>query len=70
MKRQKSNHLNSNSLLTQCFVHCIYQVSNMIRKGRVDFDLAVKQSKMYLPEEYKDASVASVNSCRGVGKKV
>lgn len=67
---QKPNKLNYIPFLTQCFVHCVYEMGNMIRKGKVNFDQAVRQVKMFIPEEYKRAAFDSLEACRGSGKKI
>lgn len=45
-------------------------MGNMIRKGKVNFDQAVRQVKMFIPEEYKRAAFDSLEACRGSGKKI
>lgn len=57
-------------LRTKCFTHCILESMNMMRKGKLNADLAIRQIKMYMPPGMQDEWVIGIEACRNNGEKI
>lgn len=51
----------------QCFAHCVIESLNMIRRGKLKADLAIRQVKLYMPPDWRDAWTDGINICKDSG---
>lgn len=51
----------------QCYTHCLMESLNMIRKGKLKVDLAIKQIKIYMPPAMRDEWLRGIAACKEHG---
>lgn len=54
--------------VTQCYINCLLESLNMIRKGKIHTDLAMRQANLFLPESIKADWMHGLDVCRNHGK--
>lgn len=53
----------------QCYVNCVLEMMNMIRNGKLNYNLAVKQINLFMPDGMKEVYLSAVEQCKNSGKK-
>ncbi|XP_011557112.1 general odorant-binding protein 72-like isoform X2 [Plutella xylostella] len=51
---------------TMCYIACIMKMANAIKNGKLNYEAAMKQADLLLPEEIKEPAKAAITSCRKV----
>lgn len=48
-------------------MHCLLESMNMVRKGKIKFDLAIKNINTFLPPTMRDQWLKGITACRDIG---
>lgn len=56
--------------VTQCYTNCLLESFNMVRKGRIHTDLAMRQVNLFMPPSIKDGWLHGLETCRNHGKSI
>lgn len=57
-----------NSLRVQCYVNCVLEMMNLVRRGKLNYDSAVKQINLFMPDGMKEVYLGGVDKCRYSGE--
>uniref|UniRef100_A0A0K8TUB9 Odorant Binding Protein n=1 Tax=Epiphyas postvittana TaxID=65032 RepID=A0A0K8TUB9_EPIPO len=49
-----------------CYMACVMKMANTVKNGKLNFETALKQADMLLPEEIKEPAKAALTACRKV----
>ncbi|XP_013136236.1 PREDICTED: general odorant-binding protein 72-like [Papilio polytes] len=49
-----------------CYVACIMKMANTMKNGKLNYEAAIKQADMLLPDEIKEPTKAAITACRKV----
>ncbi|XP_037931869.1 general odorant-binding protein 19a-like, partial [Teleopsis dalmanni] len=49
---------------TKCYINCIMEMMQTIKKGKFLYDGALKQVDILLPEDYKDEYRTGITACK------
>ncbi|XP_045512430.1 general odorant-binding protein 72-like isoform X1 [Pieris brassicae] len=49
-----------------CYIACIMKMANAIKNGKLNYESAMKQADLLLPEEIKEPTKAAITACRKV----
>ena len=52
----------------QCYVNCVLEMMQIIRKGKLNYDSAINQIKRMLPAHLQENYLHGVNTCRDSGE--
>ncbi|XP_050344023.1 general odorant-binding protein 72-like [Nymphalis io] len=47
-----------------CYIACIMKMANAIKNGKFNYDAAMKQADLLLPEEIKEPAKEAITACR------
>ncbi|XP_053608379.1 general odorant-binding protein 72 isoform X1 [Plodia interpunctella] len=50
----------------KCYMACIMKMANTIKNGKLNFDAALKQVDLLLPEDLKEPTKEAMTACRKV----
>ncbi|XP_031634705.1 general odorant-binding protein 72-like [Contarinia nasturtii] len=53
-----------------CYTHCILESLNMIRKGKLKADLAIKNVNTFLPANMREQWVRGITACKEIGDEI
>lgn len=48
----------------KCFVNCVLEMMQVMKKGKLQFDGAVRSMQTMLPDELKDDQINAMNACK------
>nr|AVJ51938.1 odorant binding protein 1 [Depressaria falkovitshi] len=51
-----------------CYIACIYQMSQVIKNNKLNYEASIKQVDVMYPPEMKEATKKSVENCKDVAK--
>nr|QGN03656.1 putative odorant binding protein 28 [Conopomorpha sinensis] len=51
---------------TMCYMACIMKMANAIKNGKLNYEAAMKQADLLLPDEIKEPAKAAITACRKV----
>ncbi|XP_072931513.1 general odorant-binding protein 72-like [Epargyreus clarus] len=49
-----------------CYIACIMKMANAIKNGKLNYEAAMKQADLLLPDEIKEPAKAAITACRKV----
>ncbi|CAH2090303.1 unnamed protein product [Euphydryas editha] len=49
-----------------CYTACIMKMANAIKNGKLNFEAAIKQADLLLPEEIKEPAKEAITACKKV----
>nr|QLI62021.1 odorant-binding protein 18 [Streltzoviella insularis] len=49
-----------------CYMACIMKMANTIKNGKLNYDAAIKQADLLLPEEIKEPAKEAITACKKV----
>ncbi|XP_047533742.1 general odorant-binding protein 72-like [Vanessa atalanta] len=49
-----------------CYVACIMKMANAIKNGKLNYEAAMKQADLLLPEEIKEPAKEAITACRKI----
>ncbi|XP_045499547.1 general odorant-binding protein 72-like isoform X1 [Colias croceus] len=49
-----------------CYIACIMKMANAIKNGKLNYEAAMKQADLLLPDEIKEPTKAAITACRKV----
>ncbi|VVC94441.1 unnamed protein product [Leptidea sinapis] len=49
-----------------CYIACIMKMANTIKNGKLNYEAAMKQADLLLPDEIKEPTKAAITACRKV----
>ncbi|CAK1582856.1 unnamed protein product [Parnassius mnemosyne] len=49
-----------------CYIACIMKMANAIKNGKINYEAAIKQADLLLPDEIKEPAKAAITACRKV----
>ncbi|XP_073946122.1 general odorant-binding protein 72-like [Choristoneura fumiferana] len=49
-----------------CYMACVMKMANTVKNGKLNFEAALKQADLLLPEEIKEPAKAALTACRKV----
>jgi PBP/GOBP family len=52
----------------KCYVNCVMEMLQTMKKGKVNYDSALKQIDVMLPDEMKEPTRKSLEACKNSGK--
>jgi PBP/GOBP family len=52
----------------KCYVNCVMEMLQTMKKGKVNYDSALKQIDVMLPDELKEPTRKSLEACKNSGK--
>ncbi|RVE47000.1 hypothetical protein evm_008384 [Chilo suppressalis] len=52
-----------------CYIACIYQMTQVVKNNKLNYDAVIKQVDMMFPAELKEPVKAAAAHCKDVGKK-
>nr|ALS03863.1 odorant-binding protein 15 [Ectropis obliqua] len=50
----------------KCYIACIMKMANAIKNGKLNYEAAIKQADLLLPDEIKEPAKESITVCRKV----
>ncbi|XP_030023055.2 general odorant-binding protein 72 [Manduca sexta] len=50
----------------KCYMACIMKMANTIKNGKINYEAAMKQADLLLPEDIKELAKEALTSCRKV----
>lgn len=53
----------------QCYVHCVLEMMQVTKKGKLNYDGSMKQINTMLPEPLQEPYTNGLNTCRETGKQ-
>ncbi|XP_045452036.1 general odorant-binding protein 72-like [Melitaea cinxia] len=51
-----------------CYIACIYQMSQIVKNNKLNYEASIKQVDMMFPAEMKDSMKASIDNCKDISK--
>lgn len=48
----------------KCYVNCVFEMMNMMKKGKFNYEQSKKQVEMMLPADYKDPMLSAMEICK------
>ncbi|CAD7087116.1 unnamed protein product [Hermetia illucens] len=48
----------------KCYINCVLEMMNSIKKGKLNYEASVKQIDLLLPDRLKDSFKAGLAACR------
>ncbi|XP_026731025.1 general odorant-binding protein 72-like isoform X1 [Trichoplusia ni] len=50
----------------KCYMACIMKMANTIKNGKLNYEAAMKQADLLLPDEIKESAKEAITACRKV----
>ncbi|XP_050344018.1 general odorant-binding protein 72-like [Nymphalis io] len=52
-----------------CYIACIYQMSQIVKNNKLNYEASIKQVDIMFPVDMKDAMKSSIEKCKDISKK-
>ncbi|KAJ6636623.1 General odorant-binding protein 72 [Pseudolycoriella hygida] len=53
-----------NDKVLKCYVHCILEMTGLMKKNKLNYDAAIKQMDMLLPDELLEDNKFAIGTCK------
>lgn len=57
-------------LRIQCFINCLLEQMNIVKRGKLNYRVAVRQINLFMPDEMKELYLHAVEECKDSGKTI
>lgn len=54
----------------QCFINCLLEQMNIVKRGKLNYRVAVRQINLFMPDEMKELYLHAVEECKDSGKTI
>ncbi|XP_049874881.1 general odorant-binding protein 72-like [Pectinophora gossypiella] len=52
-----------------CYIACIYQMTQVVKNNKLNYEASLKQVDIMYPPELKDSAKAAIEKCKDISKK-
>uniref|UniRef100_A0A1L8DPK2 Proteinral odorant-binding protein 72 n=2 Tax=Nyssomyia neivai TaxID=330878 RepID=A0A1L8DPK2_9DIPT len=54
----------------KCYANCMLEMTQTVSRGRINYQVTIRQIDLFFPEEMKESAKKTVNECRGSMKGI